>query len=65
MPQSFRRKLRRFCVGSTRESSTVLRFAFVSVLTFGVLGSVFFLSSARAEMNVAAETPSKAEALFR
>jgi hypothetical protein len=43
----------------------VIRFAFVSVLTFAVLGGVFFLSSSHAELNAAPETPSKAEALFR
>jgi hypothetical protein len=43
----------------------VIRFAFVSVLTFAVLGGVFFLSSARAELQPASSTPSKAEALFR
>ena len=43
----------------------VIRFAFVSLLTFAVLGGVFFLSSSHAELNAEPEAPSKAEVLFR
>jgi hypothetical protein len=43
----------------------VIRFAFVSLLTFGALGGVLFLSSSQAETNSAPKIQSKSEALFR